>query len=211
MEKVLLLGAGALAADLIDLFGAAAFVGAYVDPAFQRATHVDGVTIQSDWASAVSAASHYVLASSSIEHRARASAQAERAGLHPASPMVSPTSRLARTAKLAPGGVVGHFCAVGPATSVGMHGLLMHGVVLGHDAVLGDNVVVCAGAAIAGYVKIGSGSFIGTLAVLAPNIELGRDCVVGAGAACLRSAPHRSLLVGNPARRLPVGGAPDAG
>ena len=71
MEKLLLLGAGALAADLIDLFGAAAFVGAYVDPAFQRATQVDGVTIQSDWASAVSVASHYVLASSSIEHRAR--------------------------------------------------------------------------------------------------------------------------------------------
>lgn len=204
MDKVLLMGAGALAVDLIDLFGADAFVGAYVDPAFQRAASVDGVTIQSDWPSAVGAASHYVLATSSIEHRARARAQAENAGLRPASPMVSPTARMARTARLSPGCLIGHFCTVGPGTTVGEHGLLMHGVVLGHDALLGDNVVVCAGAAIAGYVKIGAGSFIGTLAVLAPKVELGQDCVVSAGAACLRSAPDASLLVGNPARRMPV-------
>jgi UDP-3-O-[3-hydroxymyristoyl] glucosamine N-acyltransferase len=203
MEKVLLMGAGALAADLVDLFGAESFAGAYVDPAFHQAAHLEGVTIRSDWGLAAAAASHYVLATSSIEHRARARAQAESAGLKPASPMISPTARLARTARLSPGCLIGHFCAVGPATTVGVHGLLMHGVVLGHDAVLGENVVVCAGAAIAGYVKIGPGSFIGTLAVLAPKVDLGRDCVVSAGAACLRSAPDGSLLVGNPARRMP--------
>lgn len=201
-----MLGAGALAVDLIDLFGPAAFVCAYVDPPFQRVAHIEGVQVLSDWNAAVNAASHYVLAISSPEHRERARARADAAGLMPASPLVSSNARIARTARLSAGCVVGHFCAVGPETTMGLHGLLMHGVVLGHDSVLDANVVVCAGAAIAGYVTIGPRSFIGTLAVVAPKVSLGSDCVVGAGAACLRSAPSSSLLVGNPARRMPLDG-----
>jgi UDP-3-O-[3-hydroxymyristoyl] glucosamine N-acyltransferase len=204
MESILLIGAGALASDLIDMFGPGRFAGAYVDPEYRRGDELDGVPVYSHWTQAAAVASHYLLAVSSIEHRERAMALAADAGLIAASPMVSPCARVARSAELERGCVVAHFSAVGPQARVAANGLLMHGVVLGHNSVLEANVVVCAGVSIGGYVEIGSRSFIGTNAVLAPKIHLGPDSFVAAGAACLRSAPARSLLIGNPARRMPV-------
>lgn len=201
MGKILLVGAGALACDLIELFGQDTFAGAYVDPQFFCTETVAGVQVHSDWRMAASATTHYLLAVSSIEHRERATAIASGAGLLPASPLVSPTARVSGTARLSAGSVVAHFSAVGPRADLGTHCLLMHGVVLGHDAVLEDDVVVCAGAAIGGRAAIGSRTFIGANAVLAPRVHLGSDCFVGAGAACLRDAPHKSLLIGNPARQ----------
>lgn len=200
------MGAGALACDLIDLFGQEAFVGAYVDPPFVRDETVGGVRVHSDWKQASSIATHYLLAVSSIAHRERASTLAREAGLLAAPPFVSPMARVSRTAQLAGGCVVANFSCVGPGAVLGLNGLLMHGVVLGHNSVVEDNVVVCAGASIGGYVSIGARNFIGTNAVLAPQVRLGSDCFVGAGAACLRDAPGNSLLLGNPARRMPYPG-----
>lgn len=210
MSNILLMGAGALALDLIDVFGAQAFAGAYVDPPFFRQADVGGVPVWTDWPAAVSRTRHFVLAISDLQHRERARGIATQAGLTAAQPMVSTMARIAATARLEPGCAVGHFCAVGPQAVLGPHCLLMHGVVIGHDSTLEDDVVVCAGAAVGGYVTVGARGFIGTNAVLAPRIKLGRDCHVAAGAACLRDAPDDSLLLGNPARRQARPGPDDS-
>lgn len=202
MEKILLVGAGALARDIIDLIGADRFVAAYVDAEFIQADSVDGVRICKEWRQAAQLASHYVLAVSSIEHRERASVLAAGAGLEPASPIVSITSRIASKATLARGCVVGHFSTVGPAVRIGLNSLIMHGVVVGHDSVIEENVVVCAGVCLGGYVTIGTRSFVGTNAVVAPKVNVGSDSFVAAGAACLRDAPANSRLIGNPAKRI---------
>lgn len=200
----MLIGAGALAREFIDIFGADKFVAAYVDPQFAQADTVDGIPIYTDWNKAVNLASHYVLAVSSIDHRERARALAAGARLEPASPLVSPAARIATKAILARGCLVGHFSVVGPAAQVGLDCLIMYGVVVGHESVIEDNVVVCAGTSLGGYVTIGARSFVGTNAVLAPKINVGSDSFIGAGAACLRDAPTNSMLIGNPAKRMPV-------
>jgi sugar O-acyltransferase (sialic acid O-acetyltransferase NeuD family) len=201
MEKVLLIGAGALACDLIDLVGADKFVAAYVDPQFAQAESVDGVRICTDWNQAMQLASHYVLAVSSTEHRARARARAVEAGLEPSSPIVSTSARIARSATLARGCAVGYFSAVGPGARIGLDCLIMHGVVIGHNSIIEENVVVCAGVCMGGYVTIGAHSFVGTNAVLAPKVSVISGCFIAAGAACLRDVPANSLMIGSPARR----------
>lgn len=202
MEKILLIGAGALARDIIDLVGPDRFVAAYVDAQFATADAVDGIRVYTDWQQAVRLASHYVLAVSSIDHRKLASALAGGAGLKPSSPIVSATAKIARSATLASGCVVGHFSAVGPAARIGLNSLLMHGVVVGHDSVIEENAVVCAGVCMGGYVTIGASSFVGTNAVMAPKINVGSGSFIAAGAACLRDAPANSRLIGNPAKRV---------
>lgn len=202
MERILLIGAGALARDIIDLFGSDKFVAAYVDPQFSQAATVDGIPVCTDWQQAVRLASHYVLAVSSIDHREKACALAARVGLEPATPLVSETARIAKSAALARGSVIGHFSAVGPAAQIGLNCLIMHGVVVGHDSVIKDDVVICAGVCIGGYVTIGARSFVGTNAVMAPKISVGSDSFIAAGAACLRDAPANSRLIGNPAKRI---------
>ncbi len=204
MEKILLIGAGALARDFIDIGSADKFVAAYVDPEFAKTDTVDGLRILTNWQEAVKLATHYALAVSSMVHRERARVIAADAGLKPASPLISPLARIARTASLQQGCVVGHFVAIGPSARLGLDCMVMHGVVVGHDSCVADNVVLCAGVSLGGYVKLGARSFVGTNAVLAPNINIGSDSYIAAGAACLRDAPSFSQLIGNPAKRMPL-------
>lgn len=201
MEKILLIGAGALACDFIDLFGKDKFVAAYVDAQFAQADTIDGVRIYTNWQQAVRLASHYILAVSSIDHRERMRVLAADAGLEPSSPLVFPTALISKRASLARGSVVTHLSSVGPAARLGLHCLIMHGVVIGHDSVIEDNVVVCSGVCIGGNVIMGTRSFVGMNAVLAPKISVGSDSFIAAGAACLRDVPPNSLLIGNPAKR----------
>lgn len=203
MEKILLIGAGALARDFVDLFVTNAFVGAYVDPQFAKAETLDGVRILTDWKRAVARATSYILATSSITHRERARSLAAVAGLPAAPPLISPMARIAKTATLGRGCVITHFSAVGPGARLGPDCLIMHGVVVGHDSVVEENVVFCPGVCVGGYVRIGAGCFVGTNSVLAPKVNIGCDGFISAGAACLRDAPANSLLMGNPAKRMP--------
>lgn len=203
MERILLIGAGALARDFVDLFGRDAFVAAYVDPRFAETETVDGVPIITDWTQAVGLVTNYVLGTSSITHRERARSLAATAGLQPASPLVSSAARIAKSATLSRGCVVTHFSAVGPAARIGLDCLIMHGVVVGHDSIVENNVVFCPGVCLSGYVRIGERCFVGTNSVVAPKVSIGRDGFISAGAACLRDAPSNSLLMGNPAKRVP--------
>lgn len=202
MEKILLMGAGALARDIIDLVGPDRFAAAYVDAEYVSADTVDGLHIYTDLQQASRIASHYVLAISSIDHRERARKLAADSGLQPCTPVVSATARIARRVVLPGGCVVGHFSAVGPSARVGQDCLIMHGVVVGHDSVIEDNVVICAGVCLGGYVKLGARSFVGTNSVVSPQVSVGSDSFVAAGAACLRDAPANSRLLGNPAKRF---------
>lgn len=200
MRGILLIGAGALARDIIDVFGVETFVAAYVDPSHAVAA-VSGLPVVTSWEAASRRASHYVLGVSDMPLRERARQMAAAVGLRAAPAMVSPLARLAADAQLAAGCMVGHFVVIGPAASVGEDSLLMHGAILAHDARVEAGGVICAGACINGNVHLGPRCFVGPNAVLAPKIRLGHDCVVAAGAACFRDAPPHSLLVGNPARK----------
>ena len=201
MEKILLIGAGALACDIIEIFGASAFVAAYVDAPYARTDAVDGVPVCTDWRQAAQLATHYAMAVSAIDDRERFISRAAGAGLEPASPLVSPFARIARRAKLSRGCVIGHFVVVGPAVRLDPNCLVMHNVMIGHDSVMENNVVLCQSACLGGYVRIGARSFVGSNAVLAPKVGVGSDSFIAAGAACLRDAPANSQLIGNPAKR----------
>lgn len=46
------------------------------------------------------------------------------------------------------------------------------------------------------------GARIGAAAVLLPGVEIGEEAFVGAGAVVIRNVPARTVVVGNPARRI---------
>lgn len=201
MEKILIIGSGALARDFVDIFGRDAFVGSYVDPQFS-ATPVGGLPVFTNWQEARTRASHYIIGVSAIEHRERARLNALNAGLLPASPMISHAAIISPDASLFPGCVVTHFAVVGPSARLCEDVLVMHSAIVAHDSIVDVNSVLCVGVCLGGYVQIGAGCFIGANSVLAPKVKIGRSSFVAAGAACLRDAGPGSLLIGNPARRI---------
>lgn len=205
MRKPVLIGAGALARDLIDCVGAATFSAIYVDPQYARAP-LCGLPVSTSWDEVCRLTGHYVLGISDIAHRERAITEATARGLRPAPPLVAPTAVLAADAVLADGACVGHVSVLGPGAVVGTNALVMHGVVVGHDSQLGANSVLCAGVSLAGFVTIGMRCFIGANAMLAPGVRFGDDVYAAAAAACFRDAEAGSRWIGNPARRSKIGG-----
>jgi len=211
MEKILLIGAGALARDIIDAFGAERFAAAYVDPEFSQTSVIAGVPVCTDWREAVKLAPHYILAIASPTHRAQARARADELGLRPAPALATHLAYVAKSAKLDPGCLVGHFSTIGPEAHLEEHVLVMHNNVVGHDVLVGQCAVLCAGVMVGGYARIGARTFVGTNAVIGPHVNIGNESWVAAGAACLRDAPAGSRLVGNPARQAPYRGRSRAG
>lgn len=200
MERILIIGSGALARDFVDIFGSDAFVGSYVDPQY-AATPVGGLPVFVGWQEARARASHYIIGVADIEHRKRARLDAENAGLVPASPMISEKAIVSADANLSRGCIITHFAIIGPFARLDEDVLIMHSVLVAHDSSVGINSVLCSGVCLGGYVEIGAECFIGANAVLAPRIKIGTGSFVGAGASCLRDAEAESSLIGNPARR----------
>lgn len=86
-----------------------------------------------------------------------------------------------------------------------------HGITIGFDLVIGDNVSLAGGVTAAAslrrddvqrYAVIEDGVGIGAHAVLVGNITIGRNAVVGANSVVLKDVPADAVVMGNPARKI---------
>lgn len=200
MERILLIGAGALARDMVECFGRDRFIAVFVDPEHAAHATLAGLDVLSDWSAARARASHYLVAIGDMAGRRQTLAAARGAGLQPASPLVSTDARLAADCRIGRGSAIGHFSMVGPAATIDEDCVVMHGCTVGHDSVVGQNVVMCPGTRIGGYTRVGADVFFGPNAVLSPRVAVGAGCHVAAGAAVFRDVPAARLVIGNPAR-----------
>jgi len=205
MGLLIIVGAGALARDLIEIFGRDNFAAIYVDPGF-AAEPIAGLPVVDNWVRARELGSEVVLGIADIAQRTRTMQQAVAGGLLPARPMVSAHAIVSASARIGPGCVVTHQAVIGPSVHLVCNVLIMHGVIVGHDSVIHNQGVICAGASIAGGVVLEDGCFVGPNAAIAPKVRIAAGSFLSAGSACLRSVPRRSVLIGNPARSV----APDA-
>lgn len=71
-----------------------------------------------------------------------------------------------------------------------------------HNAKIGKNTLIVAGAVIGGSVEIGENCFIGMNASIKQKVKIGNNVTVGAGAVVLKDIPDGETWVGNPAKRL---------
>ena len=73
---------------------------------------------------------------------------------------------------------------------------------VGHNAELGDNVVVGVGAKIAGSVEIENNVAVWNGAEIRERLKIGEGAVIGMGAVVLEDVLPHTTVVGNPARIL---------
>lgn len=92
-----------------------------------------------------------------------------------------------------------------PHVKIGKNVTLWSGNHIGHHTVIEDNCFIASHAVISGACTVGAGSFIGVNATLRDGITLGVECVVGAGALVLASAPDYSVFIGDatPVAKVP--------
>lgn len=114
---------------------------------------------------------------------------------------IHPTAMIARDVKLGEGVFLSLGCIVNAGTSIGDHSVLWSGVIIEHDNQIGENVYLCTGAKTSGYARIGSDSFIGMGAVITQS-RIGRSATIGAGSLVLGNVKNRTVLWGQPAKRI---------
>lgn len=202
-ERIALIGSGAMAREIIGIYGRERFSVAYVEPRYKTTdTHVSGVEIVTDWESLRLRADHYVLTAGNLDFRKAMQEQVRAQGLEPCSPLIHPSSYVSWAAKLGRGSVIMAFVALGDAIELEEDSMIMHKISIGHDSRIGELSVLCPGVSLGGGTQVGKRCFIGANAATAPGISLGDDSVIAAGAACLSDVPAGGFAIGSPARRI---------
>lgn len=73
---------------------------------------------------------------------------------------------------------------------------------IAHNAKIGRNCAIVAGAVIGGSVEIGDSTFIGMNASIKQKVKIGNNVTIGAGAVVLKDVPDGEIWVGNPAKKI---------
>lgn len=113
------------------------------------------------------------------------------------------SAMVARDVKLGEGVFLSLGCVVNAGTVIGSHSVLWSGVIIEHDNEIGENVYLCTGAKTSGYARIGSDSFIGMGAVITQS-HIGKSATVGAGSLVLGNVKERTVVWGQPAKKIRV-------
>jgi UDP-3-O-[3-hydroxymyristoyl] glucosamine N-acyltransferase len=198
-DAIVLVGTGAIAQEIVDVFGRERFVGAYCDPAYAALARVD-LAVYTSLASLRALASCYVIGLADPTDRLRLASELERHGLRAAPPLIADTARVSPSAQLGEGTVLAPGVQIGPRARVGGHNMLMHHTVFGHDAASGVQVVIGPGVHVAGDAVLGDCVVIRANATLAKGITVGDHALVAQSAACFRPVPAHATAIGNPAR-----------
>lgn len=100
------------------------------------------------------------------------------------------------------------FCTVdaglpgSPTTTIGERTFLQARVHVGHNAVIGDDVELCAGVVICGHVQVGNGVRIGGNSWVKPRVKIGEGAIIGGGSVVTKDVPAHEVWAGNPARHM---------
>lgn len=116
--------------------------------------------------------------------------------------VVHPGATVPPGTPLGAGSIVLAGVVLSTASPVGRRCVLMPNAVLTHDDELADDVTVCAGVALAGWVRVGRGAYLGAGSLVKERRTVGEWAVLGMGAVALRDVPAAEVWVGNPARWL---------
>ena len=89
---------------------------------------------------------------------------------------------------------------------LGRHTVVMPNVTLTHGDRVEDFATVCAGVTLGGNVSVGASAYLGMNAAVRERVRIGRGAVLGMGSVVLENVPDRETWVGVPARRLRADG-----
>lgn len=209
-QRVVILGGGAVAREILDIFEAriaagddVAVEGFIVDDGFGRpGTSINGKPILGnlDWfrdAGDVRA----ICSLGYPEHRHDFVNRAKDRGvrfcnaIHP-SAVVTPRVRIGEGVMIGPG------CTFTNGITLADHVHVNPGCTLGHDVTLETHATLAPGVHLSGYVTVGEGAFVGTGSCAIQRVTVGAWAVVGAGATLIHDVPPNATAVGTPARTI---------
>lgn len=118
--------------------------------------------------------------------------------------VIHPSARVSRFAKIGYNVLIMAGVIVTSNAVLGNHVCVLPNSVIHHDASVGDWSLIGAGVTIAGGTSIGCNCYIGSGSSVINDIRIGDRTLVGLGANVIASVPADVRVAGNPARRIGV-------
>ncbi len=209
MQKVVILGAGGFAREVLDIFMARNSIS----PEFEILGFIDenpdhwGIMLNGypvlggfEWFDTIDKAEIRVICGvGNPAVRRKLVRKAAARGLQFCN-IIHPTAVLTPFVKLGEGVVVTAGCIFTNQIKVGNHVHINLDCTIGHDCVIEDFCTIAPGVHISGNVHIKAGCDIGTGAVIIQGVTIGEWSIVGAGAVVTRDIPANTTSVGVPAK-----------
>lgn len=115
--------------------------------------------------------------------------------------VVHPAAVLPRTSSVGKGSLLLAGVVLTADVVLGEHVVVMPNAVLTHDDVVHDYATVCAAVALAGGVTVGARAYLGAGCLIREHVRIGGGAFVGMGSVVLRDIAPDEVWFGNPARR----------
>jgi sugar O-acyltransferase (sialic acid O-acetyltransferase NeuD family) len=112
---------------------------------------------------------------------------------------IHPSCVISRYVQIGKGNMILHGVIIQPDTVIGNHCILNTGASIDHDCHIESYVHLAPRATLCGRVRIKEGALIGAGAVVLPGITVGEWATVGAGAVVTKDVAAGKVVKGNPA------------
>lgn len=115
---------------------------------------------------------------------------------------IHPLAWISPNARIGKGTIVFPFVYIAHGTNIGNNSLIHTHAVIENDCVIGRDTFISSSSFIGAKTIVEDSSFVGPEATVRDSVEIGNDSIVGLGAVVTRNIEAKSVVVGNPARKL---------
>lgn len=209
MERVVILGAGGSAREVLGIFDDANrrkdtydVVGFVIDPEYGKpGTIINDRPVLGgfDWLEKHRTNVSAVCAVGDSELRYRMVQRAIGIGVRFCT-IIHPETKLSKWVSVGEGSVIAAGTILTTQVTIGNHVHVNLDCTIHHDAVIEDFVTLSPGVHVTGNVTLREGCFIGTGANFVPKTTVGSWAIVGAGSAVVSNIPPNTTAVGVPAK-----------
>ncbi len=114
--------------------------------------------------------------------------------------IIHPDAKISKYSKIGSNTLIMSGVVITSNAIIGSNVCLLPNAIIHHDSVIGDFTIICSGVIVTGNCTIESSCYIGSGSRIINRIKIGKLTLVGMGSNVLRSIPEESKVVGNPAR-----------
>jgi sugar O-acyltransferase (sialic acid O-acetyltransferase NeuD family) len=116
--------------------------------------------------------------------------------------IIHPRATISRSAKVGYGSVISPNVSIANNVIIGNHVFIYSNSVINHDVAIGDYSIITSGVCISGYSKVDEACYLGTNSAIRQNISIGKHALIGMGSVVLEDIIENTVVVGNPARYI---------